>query len=63
MRVNCYLLRPDLDSPVSFTCDSYKCEIHPVTGKMTVHIHNIQGSGYATRAVVSGVIMLDVARE
>ena len=56
------LLRPDLDVYHSLECDSYKTEVHPVTGKFTVYAYLIKGTETRLTHLIAGVVHVHAER-
>ena len=62
MQITYTLLRPDLDVWQSASCDSFKFEVHPVTGKVTLQMLEIRGSETKLTSVITGVVTFNVQR-
>lgn len=62
MKIHYSQLREDLGQFETAECDSYKFEVHPVTGKVTLHLHETIGTAQHVKMVVSGVIQFRVER-
>lgn len=48
-------LRQGLVEQHSQRCDSYRYEVHPITGKLTLTLYQNVGSGAKVLAVLTGV--------
>jgi hypothetical protein len=62
MKIQYSLLRRELEDPYSIQCDSYKYEIHPVTGKFTLYFYEQRGAGTHLTGGASAVLWFEVDR-
>lgn len=62
MKIHYTQLRHDLDEWLSEECDTYRYDIHPVTGRITLTMLEQIGAAQHVKVVESGVITFRVER-
>lgn len=62
MEIKYSLLRPELGEVNSLECETYKYEVHPVTGKFTLYAFEQRGTANHLIQGISSIVWFEVIR-
>lgn len=62
MKVTYTQLREDLMVHETVDCDSYKYDLHPVTGKITLQLFDMPSNSHHLKALITNVMSFHVTR-